>query len=94
MAVNFPIQSLAADIIKIAMVRLAEEIAAAELGGSMLLQVHDELVFELPSRELSAFSEMVPRVMTGAYELQTRLEVEARAGRNWAEMQALATVVG
>lgn len=93
MAINFPIQSLAADIIKIAMVRLAEELAQSGLSGRMLLQVHDELVFEIPESELPAFSEMVPRVMTGAYELQSRLEVEARYGRNWAEMQPLATAV-
>ena len=93
MAINFPIQSLAADIIKIAMVRLHREMGAGTLTGRMLLQVHDELVFEVPEPEADAFAEMVPRVMTGAYELATGLEVEAKAGPNWADMRKLATVV-
>ena len=59
----------------------------------MLLQVHDELLFEIPRAEVDAFSEMVPRVMTGAYELESRLEVEAKLGPNWADMSKLATVV-
>ena len=93
MAINFPIQSLAADIIKIAMVRLQREMREGTLAGRMLLQVHDELVFEVPEAELDAFAEMVPRLMTGAYDLSTKLEVEARAGDNWADMRRLATVV-
>ena len=92
MAVNFPIQSLAADIIKIAMVKLEREMESAGLEGRMILQVHDELVFELPEGELGAFTEMVPRVMVGAYELQSGLEVEAQAGENWADLAALAAV--
>ncbi len=92
MAVNFPIQSLAADIIKIAMVRLHREIRESGLQGTMLLQVHDELVFEIPESELDAFAEMVPRVMTGAYELESGIEVEAKAGENWADMRRLVSV--
>ena len=93
MAINFPIQSLAADIIKIAMVRLRRELDARTLNGRMLLQVHDELVFEVPAAEVDMFAEMVPRVMTEAYDLLTGLEVEAKAGPNWADMRKLATVV-
>ena len=93
MAINFPIQSLAADIIKIAMVRLQREMREVGLTGRMLLQVHDELVFEVPEPEVGAFAEIVPRVMTGAYDLATGLEVEAKAGPNWADMRRLATVV-
>lgn len=93
MAVNFPIQSLAADIIKIAMVRLHREMAAQEMAGRMLLQVHDELVFEVPEAEMDGFAEMVPRVMTDAYHLSTGLEVEARVGPNWADLRRLARVV-
>jgi DNA polymerase-1 len=92
MAINFPMQSLAADIIKIAMVRLQREIDDASLAGSMILQVHDELVFEIPERELDVFSEMVPRIMTSAYELETGIEVEAKSGPNWADMEKLAVV--
>jgi DNA polymerase-1 len=93
MAINFPIQSLAADIIKIAMVALHREMREAGHEGRMLLQVHDELVFEVPEAEVDVFAEMVPRLMTGAYELATGLEVEAKAGPNWADMRKLATVV-
>jgi DNA polymerase I len=93
MAINFPIQSLQADIIKIAMVRLNGELREAGLGGRMLLQVHDELVFEVPESETERFGEMVPRVMTSAYELLTGIEVEARVGTNWADMTKLKTIV-
>jgi DNA polymerase-1 len=92
MAVNFPIQSLQADIIKLAMVRLQEEIESSSLKGRMILQVHDELLFEIPEEELRIFSDVVPRVMTGAYELECGIEVEAKAGPNWADMRKLAVV--
>jgi len=92
MAINFPMQSLAADIIKIAMVRLQREIEADHIEGRMLLQVHDELLFEVPENEVSRFAEAVPRIMTGAYELETGIEVEAKVGPNWADMRKLAVV--
>ena len=92
MAINFPMQSLAADIIKIAMVRLSREIDADHIEGRMLLQVHDELLFEVPEGEVDRFAETVPRIMTGAYELETGIEVEAKVGPNWADMKKLAVV--
>jgi DNA polymerase-1 len=92
MAINFPMQSLAADIIKIAMVRLQRELEADHIEGRMLLQVHDELLFEVPETELDRFAETVPRIMTGAYELETGIEVEAKVGPNWADMRKLALV--
>jgi DNA polymerase-1 len=92
MAINFPMQSLAADIIKIAMVRLHREFEADHVEGRMLLQVHDELLFEVPEGEVDRFAETVPRIMTGAYELETGIEVEAKVGPNWADMKKLAVV--
>jgi DNA polymerase I len=92
MAINFPMQSLAADIIKIAMVRLQREIEADNIEGRMLLQVHDELLFEVPESEVDQFAEKVPRIMTGAYELETGIEVETKVGPNWADMKKLAVV--
>ncbi len=92
MAINFPMQSLAADIIKIAMVRLQREIEADNIEGRMLLQVHDELLFEVPKSEVDQFAEKVPRIMTGAYELETGIEVETKVGPNWADMRKLAVV--
>ena len=92
MAINFPMQSLAADIIKIAMVRLQREIEADNIEGRMLLQVHDELLFEVPASEVDQFAEKVPRIMTGAYELETGIEVETKVGPNWADMKKLTVV--
>ncbi|HVH62563.1 MAG TPA: DNA polymerase I [Candidatus Dormibacteraeota bacterium] len=92
MAINFPMQSLAADIIKIAMVRLQRETEADNIEGRMLLQVHDELLFEVPRDEVDQFAERVPRIMTGAYELETGIEVEMKVGANWADMKKLAVV--
>jgi DNA polymerase-1 len=92
MAINFPMQSLAADIIKIAMVQLQREIEADHIEGRMLLQVHDELLFEVPESEVDQFAEKVPRIMTGAYELETGIEVETKVGPNWADMKKLAVV--
>ncbi|HET6309524.1 MAG TPA: DNA polymerase I [Candidatus Nitrosotalea sp.] len=92
MAINFPMQSLAADIIKIAMVRLQREIEADHIEGRMLLQVHDELLFEVPRSEVDQFAEKVPRIMTGAYELETGIEVETKFGPNWADLKKLAVV--
>ena len=92
MAINFPMQSLAADIIKIAMVQLHREFEADHVEGRMLLQVHDELLFEVPEGEVDRFAETVPRIMTGAYELETGIEVEAKVGPNWADMKKLAVV--
>jgi DNA polymerase-1 len=92
MAINFPMQSLAADIIKIAMVRLHREIEADQIEGRMLLQVHDELLFEVPRSEVDQFAEKVPRIMTGAYELETGIEVEMKVGPNWADIKKLAVV--
>ena len=92
MAINFPMQSLAADIIKIAMVRLQREIEADHIEGKMLLQVHDELLFEVPESEVDQFAEKVPRIMTGAYELETGIEVETKVGPNWADLRKLAVV--
>ncbi len=92
MAINFPMQSLAADIIKIAMVRLQREIEADQIEGRMLLQVHDELLFEVPRSEVDQFAEKVPRIMTGAYELETGIEVETKVGPNWADMKKVAVV--
>src|SRR5258708_20933061 len=94
MAINFPMQSLAADIIQIAIGRLQREIESDHIEGAMLLQVHDELLFEVPEREADRFAATVPRIMTGAYELETGIEVEAKVGPNWADMQKLAVVRG
>ncbi len=84
-AINAPIQGTAADIMKRAMIRTARELARAGSGARMLLQVHDELVFEVPEGEIEATATLVKRVMEGAARLQVPLVVDIGWGRNWEE---------
>ncbi len=83
-AINAPIQGGAADIIKRAMVRLPAALAEAGLSARMLLQVHDELVFELPEAEAAATAALVKRVMEGVAELSVPLVVDTGTGADWA----------
>ncbi len=82
-AINAPIQGSAADIIKRAMARLPAALAAEGLQARMLLQVHDELVFEAPDAELDATVTVAKRIMEGAAQLSVPLVVEAGIGNNW-----------
>ncbi|WP_370328718.1 DNA polymerase I [Hyphomonas atlantica] len=88
-AINAPIQGSAADIIKRAMIRMPDALAKAGLSARMLLQVHDELVFECPEKEADALIDTVKATMQGAagpaLELSVPLVVDARAASNWAE---------
>lgn len=84
-AVNTPVQGSAADIIKRAMIDVEAALAASDLHGEMLLQVHDELVFEIPASELEATRELVTRCMENAVELDVPLKVECGHGKNWLE---------
>jgi DNA polymerase-1 len=82
-AVNSPLQGTAADLIKLAMVRIARALESQGLRSAMLLQVHDELVFECPAEEVEAVSELARREMEGAYELKVPLLVDVGVGDNW-----------
>lgn len=88
-AINAPIQGSAADIIRRAMVRMDDELAAARLSAAMLLQVHDELVFEAPDAEIERTMELVRRVMVDApnpaVKISVPLQVDAKAAHNWDE---------
>lgn len=88
-AINAPIQGTAADIIKLAMLDLPEELEKSGLKATMLLQVHDELVFECPSGELHATADLVEKVMQKAYELDVPLKTDTKFGENWADMKLL-----
>ncbi|HEX9676346.1 MAG TPA: DNA polymerase I [Anaerolineales bacterium] len=88
-ATNSPIQGTAADIIKRAMLDLPQALQEAGLAARMLLQVHDELVFECLEQELPATSKVAQRVMQEALQLKVPLKTDAKAGRNWAEMTAV-----
>jgi len=87
MALNAPIQGSAADIIKKAMVVLESELRSAKLGAEMLLQIHDELVLEVPESELAAVAELTTDVMEGIVELRVPLRVESAIGRTLADCE-------
>ena len=89
-AINAPIQGTAADIMKIAMIKIHPAIAQAGLHGRMLLQVHDELVIECPRAELNETVVAARNVMEHAYPLSIPLTTDARWGTNWDELQPMA----
>lgn len=82
-AMNSPIQGSAADIIKLAMVQIAERMKREKVRSRMLLQVHDELVFEVPEDELDLMKRIVPEVMESALALDVPLKVDVSYGENW-----------
>ena len=82
-AMNSPIQGSAADIIKIAMINMEKALRDAGLQAKMLLQVHDELIFEAPESELPILHELVPRVMDSAMQLDVPLIVASHEGETW-----------
>jgi DNA polymerase-1 len=88
-AINAPLQGTAADIMKIAMAKMPDALVEAKLSAKMLLQVHDELIFEVPDDELEATSALVKDVMEHAFtimgvEISVPLEAEAGSGESWA----------
>jgi len=88
-AINHPIQGSAADIIKIAMVRLHHELHARHLRARMILQVHDELVLECPDAQVDVVVPLVRQVMENAYPLESKLKVDVAVGQNWDEMVSM-----
>jgi DNA polymerase-1 len=86
-AVNTPLQGTAADLIKLAMIRIDAEIERRKLKSRMTLQVHDELVFEVPQKEVEAMKTLVREQMENAYELRVPLLVEIGVGPNWRDME-------
>jgi DNA polymerase-1 len=88
-AINAPIQGTAADIMKIAMIRLPIALAEAGLTGRMLLQVHDELVIECPEEEVKETAALAQEVMENAYDIKIPLGTEARVGLNWGELTVI-----
>ena len=84
-AVNTPIQGSAADIIKIAMINIYEKLENSNYKTKMLLQVHDELVFDVPNEELDAMQNMIQEEMENAFKMTVPLDVEVGLGQNWLE---------
>ncbi len=87
MAINMPIQGTAADIMKLAMVRVQRRLDAEEMRTKMLLQVHDELVFETPQDEMDALKDLVFDEMPAAMDLDVTLKVDAKWADNWGDME-------
>ena len=84
-AINAPIQGSAADIIKIAMINIFDELEKKQLKSKMILQVHDELVFEVLNEEIEELSNIVKEKMQNAYQLKVPLKVDIGIGKNWLE---------
>jgi DNA polymerase-1 len=85
-AVNTPLQGSAADLIKVAMIRIHRTFDEMRLESKMLLQVHDELVFEVSPSELTTVQKHVAEIMEGAYTLRVPLKVDVKSGKTWAEV--------
>jgi DNA polymerase I len=88
-AINAPIQGTAADIMKLAMVKVHTALKEIGSPARMLLQVHDELVFEVPEGEVFRTAQMIRKVMENAYQLKIPLRTDARYGLNWDELQSI-----
>ena len=88
-AENMPNQGMVAEIIKLAMIRVHERLREEGMASRMLLQVHDELLLEVPEGELAEVAGLVVREMRNAVELSVPLEVEVKIGRSWGEMRRL-----
>ena len=86
-AVNTPLQGTAADLIKLAMIQIDEELLARRLKSRMLLQVHDELLFEAPQAEVETIRELVREKMENVYSLKVPLVVEMGVGPNWRDVE-------
>ncbi|MFA5107794.1 MAG: DNA polymerase I [Patescibacteria group bacterium] len=87
MAVNMPIQGTAADLMKLAMIEIAQKLPSLSPKTKMILQVHDELVFEVPKTEVKKVSAHIHEVMEGIYKLRVPINVEVEAGPNWGELE-------
>jgi len=88
-AINMPVQGLAADIIKIAMIKIANELKKKKLWGDqvrLLLTIHDELLFEVKDNMVKEITKLIPGLMESAYELEVPIKVDAKVGKNWGEL--------
>jgi DNA polymerase I len=87
-AVNFVMQGSNADIIKVAMIRIAKRLRDEGRGARLVLQVHDELLLEVPEPEVSKVRDLVREELCGAYELDPPLAVDVGVGDNWADAKS------
>jgi DNA polymerase I len=87
MAINMPVQGTSSDIIKVAMINLYREICERKLKSRMLLQVHDELIFEVPPDEVDLMDRLISDRMATAIHLSVPLKVDLKSGPNWGAME-------
>jgi len=87
MAINMPVQGTSADIIKVAMINIHRQMTERRLASKLILQVHDELVFEVPDGEINVMRKLVPETMSAAIELSIPIKVDIKTGNNWGEME-------
>jgi DNA polymerase-1 len=87
MAINMPVQGTASDIIKVAMNRIDDELTERKLATRMILQVHDELIFEGPRAEIDAVREIALRVMPQSIDMVVPLKIDIKTGKNWGELE-------
>ena len=87
-AINSPVQGGAADLIKLAMINLSRRLRKEKLRGRMILQIHDELLLEVPGEEITLTRKIVKEEMEGAIKLSVPLIVDSKIGKNWAEMKS------
>jgi len=86
-AINAPMQGTAADVIKIAMVKISRQLAKQKLSSTMIMTVHDELVFDVPHGEVKTMVSLVHREMEGAMDLSVPMKASVKVGPNWLEME-------
>jgi DNA polymerase-1 len=88
-AINAPMQGTAADIIKIAMVKISRQLAKQKLSSTMIMTVHDELVFDVPQGEVKTMATLVRQEMEGAMDLKVPMKASVKVGPNWLEMEKI-----
>jgi len=86
-ALNSPLQGTAADLIKLAMIAIAKRLKKEKLAAQMILQVHDELLFEAPPKEVKTLEKLVREEMEGVHKLAVPLAVEISTGPNWRDLE-------
>ncbi len=89
MAINMPIQGTAADIMKLAMIEMGKKLPKISPKSKMLLQVHDELVFEVPTKEVKKVAKAIKEIMERVFKLSVPLEVDVSLGNNWRDLKKI-----
>ena len=87
MAINMPVQGTAADLMKLAMINLHRDLPKVSKSSKIVLQVHDELVLEVPKKELKEVAKFVKKSMESVYELSIPLTVDLETGDNWGKLE-------